>query len=158
MSHPVMIPRSHWARYLKAVSRRFLEQPLELLVAAPGAPEARVAQGLYLVGVSLEGGRGDALVLQLAGLGRPCGHLSHRIARPVALRRELGSDGELAVLVVEDHEQACTSLEFRDREPPPGTRHHGILSGADRCDHPRCLLAHADRRLLAAQKKVPNSV
>ena len=144
MSQTIAIPRSHWQRYLKGLSARYLEQPLEVAVAPCDMAEAPMVHGLYLMGASLEGGRAEVFSLQMAELGRPDAHHTHRIPDPLVLLRELDDGGEIMCLVVEDRQRTRTSIAFRDTEPSPGPRHLATRRAADRCDHPRCLLASPD--------------
>lgn len=139
MSNAHLIPRPHWARYLKALSRRYLDQPVEVGVAPSGGPEAPMVHGLYFMGASLAGGEEDGLTLQMAQLGRPEAHFTHRIGEPLALAREVDDLGQLT-LVVEGADRVTTSLSFRDAEPSPGRRRLAMPRAAARCDHPRCLL------------------
>lgn len=143
MSRVQIIPRSHWAIYLVAVSRRFLEQPAELDLEGHGEADRPIAHGLYFMGASLEGGHRPAVVLQLAPLGHPESRLSHRIAAPALILRELDETGQLARLVIEDDEKRRTALVMADTTPSPGARHRPSQRASERCDHPRCPLAPA---------------
>ncbi|MNS59589.1 hypothetical protein D3C72_925510 [compost metagenome] len=138
MSRVQSIPPSHWSFYLRAASRRFLDQPATLDLTGPGATDRPIAHGLYFLGASLEGGHRPAVMLHLAPLGRPEAHLSHRIAEPAFILRELDARGELDRLVIEDRDGRRTALTFCEADPAPGERRRGIQRESDHCDHPRC--------------------
>lgn len=137
------IPPSHWAAYLKAASRRFHDQPVELDFSEADAFERPIAHGLYFLGASLEAGYRSAVVLQLAGLGHPERHLSHRVAGPTMVVRELDDNGELERLVIHDENRRHTAIVFHDGTPAPGPRRLAPRSEASHCDDPRCPLTPA---------------
>ena len=139
MSNARQIPRPHWARYLNALSRRYLDQPVEVGVAPVGGPVSPMVHGLSFSGASLAGGGDAGVALQMAQLGRPEAHFTHRIGEPVAMAREVDELGQLTI-VVEGADHATTSIAFRDAEPSPGRRRLAMPRAAARCDHPRCLL------------------
>jgi hypothetical protein len=143
MSRVQSIPRAHWAAYLAAVSRRFLAQPVELDLAGQGDADRPIAHGLYLMGASLEGGHCPAVILQLAPLGHPESRLSHRIAAPALILRELDERGLLARLVIEDGAKRRTTMLMADGTPSPGARKRPFQHASERCDHPRCPVAPA---------------
>jgi hypothetical protein len=143
MSRVQSIPRAHWATYLKAVSRRFLEQPVELDLEGHGDADRPIAHGLYFMGASLEGGHRPAVILQLAPLGHPEARLSHRIPSPALILRELDAEGQLARLVFEDDAKRRTALVMADTTPSPGARRRPSQRASERCDHPRCPVAPA---------------
>lgn len=140
MSRNQLIPRPHWSIYLKAVSRRFYEQPVSLALEESGAPDRAIAHDLYFMGVSLEGGHRPAVSLQMAQLGHPENHLTHRIAAPTLLVRELDEHGQLDRLIVEDDQHRRTVIAFCEA-PTPGIRHSTPHRATEQCDHPRCPLA-----------------
>lgn len=143
MSRIQSIPRAHWAIYLKAVSRRFFEQPIALDLEGHGEADRPIAHGLYLMGASLEGGHKPAVIFQVAPLGHPESRLSHRIAAPALILRELDDEGELDRLVIEDDLKRRTVIALHDHTIAPGARLHASRRESERCDHPRCPIAKA---------------
>lgn len=139
MSQHHMIPRRHWSIYLKAVSRHFFDQPVRLSLDGPS--ERPISQGMLLTGLSLEGGHRPGLSLQVAQLGHPEVHFTHRIADPALLVRELDADGQLAHLMIEDRAHQRIVIAFGDEDPAPGLRHLVRPHASEQCDHPHCPLA-----------------
>lgn len=143
MPHTQIVPRSHWETYLKAVSERHLEQPLTLSQERPSNPSRMIADGLYFMGASLEGGHQPALIIHMSRLGQPDRHMSHRIANPVLLMREEDARHQIDRIVVQgpDHERIV--LHFDCDAQSPGPRRLAAQLDRDACDHPRCPLPAA---------------
>lgn len=138
MSSHQPIPRLHWVRYLKAVSRYFAEQPAWVALERAGEAPRPIADGLDFQGIALEGGHRPAVMIAVARLGHPEMHFAHRVPDPTLIVRELDAEGRLTRLIIEDSARIRTTLSFQDPAPAPGARHYHARVTTERCDHPRC--------------------
>ena len=118
------IPRERWADYLSALSNREKDHPVRIRVEGREIGDQALAEGLPLVGISVEekGSEKDAIEVTVGNKGRGEANMTHMIHAPERIYIEERSNGQVACLDIEDGAQVKTLIFFDSfEELPAGT-------------------------------------
>jgi hypothetical protein len=106
------IPKPNWGHYLQALGNHKAYQPVRVHVESEELGAQPLAEGLPLVGISVEakGSHADAIELTLGGPGQ--GDFTHMIDRPSHLWVEEDEAGEVRAIDIEDAQKVKTLIFF----------------------------------------------
>jgi hypothetical protein len=114
------LSQEEWAKFFDAFSRQFRgrRMTLGLSEAAEGRADT-LAEGLPLVGITVEPPHGPAESIVVMLGDSPHGHVSHVVRAPCRVRIVQVNSGEDDVVIVDSSAGPATRIDFRDVPPEP---------------------------------------
>jgi hypothetical protein len=116
--HTREIPKPNWGHYLQALGNHKAYQPVRVQVESEDLGAQPLADGLPLVGISIEakGSHKDAIELTLGSPGE--GDFTHMIDEPSHLWVEEDEGGEVQAIDIEGPGRVKTLIFFRTSPTP----------------------------------------